>query len=227
MTESVVVVMMGPGEAGRATAAAPASSPRAERWGNAGLPSAQRRRAETLLDQQFWCWGQDIRHPGGNLLLDYGFDRRRPPAGQRGSSAYTLSPAPGRTLVLWGFGLSYADAGVGALFLPRYGFAPRVGDAAGAPSTAWALEHLPPLHVPTGRGERERAARVLTALTGWVAAYEEWVAATHGLPYRAHCLVARDERCPGARRAKRVPVAEAAAWRDLAALYAERGDAGD
>lgn len=192
MTGSVAALAVRPGEI-RETAHAVPASPRTVCWGNAGLPSTQRQRAETLLDQQFWCWGQDVRYPGGNLLLDYGFVRQRPPAGQRGSSAYTLAPTPGRHLVLRGFGLSYAADGVGNLFLPRYGFAPRLGDAADAPSTVGALEHLSPLHGPTGRSER-----------------------------------ARGERCPSARRARRVPVVEvAAAWRDLAALYVERGCAGD
>ena len=29
----------------------------------------------TLLDQQLWCWGQDIRRVEGNALLTYGFTK--------------------------------------------------------------------------------------------------------------------------------------------------------
>lgn len=28
-----------------------------------------------LFDQQFWCWGQDVRREGGNALLLYGLER--------------------------------------------------------------------------------------------------------------------------------------------------------
>lgn len=34
-------------------------------------------RASALLDQQYWCWGQDISFPKGNILTNLGFSRYR------------------------------------------------------------------------------------------------------------------------------------------------------
>ena len=41
------------------------------------VPPSVIREGKLLLDQQCWCWGQDIRHPDGNLLLTHGFVRER------------------------------------------------------------------------------------------------------------------------------------------------------
>jgi hypothetical protein len=83
--------------------------------------SALRRRA--VIDQQLWFLGRDIGGPGGNALLSYGFERRRP-VGSGGSTAYLLPllpsddarPTPATTLaggpgmlICWGFAL-YAGA---------------------------------------------------------------------------------------------------------------------
>ena len=62
-----------------------------------------------LLYQQLWCWGQDICHPGGNVLRRYGFLAQRPAHPDRGGTAYVLDACPERTLVLWGFGVFYGD----------------------------------------------------------------------------------------------------------------------
>jgi hypothetical protein len=44
-----------------------------------GVSPALRRRASALFDQQMWCWGQDVRHHGGDVLVRYGFCRWRTP----------------------------------------------------------------------------------------------------------------------------------------------------
>jgi hypothetical protein len=44
------------------------------------LPRALRQWGETMIHQQCWNWGQDIRRRRGNLLLEYGFSRYRIPA---------------------------------------------------------------------------------------------------------------------------------------------------
>ncbi len=70
-----------------------------------GRLQALRQRADALLDQQFWCWGQDRRCLEGALLTAYGFSRHRPSFGVRGSTAYTLRITADEVAVLWGFGL--------------------------------------------------------------------------------------------------------------------------
>ena len=79
----------------------------------------------TLLDQQLWCWGQDVRRAEGNALLTYGFTKHRPPEGKHGSTAYEWRGAGRSRVILWGFGFFYGDGGRGGLFLQRYKFAPK------------------------------------------------------------------------------------------------------
>ena len=73
--------------------------------GASGSTACVQRFAAALLDQQMWCWGCDIRHGEGNVLLQYGFSRWRPPEGTLGSTAYQLEAPPSRQVVLWGFGV--------------------------------------------------------------------------------------------------------------------------
>jgi hypothetical protein len=54
------------------------------------LPRELMNRGRTLLHQQCWLWGQDIRRAEGNLLLEYGFERKRPPEGANACSQYSL-----------------------------------------------------------------------------------------------------------------------------------------
>ena len=56
------------------------------RW--LGALNNVRKIGTTLLDQQLWCWGQDIRRTEGNALLAYGFTKHRPLEGKHGSTAY-------------------------------------------------------------------------------------------------------------------------------------------
>lgn len=86
------------------------------------------KKGSRLLHTQCWFWGQDIRSPAGNLLVQYGFERFRPPEGVEGSSAYLLALVPAREtscLILWGFGLFYRTEGAGGIFLDRFRFLPR------------------------------------------------------------------------------------------------------
>ncbi|MCS6801805.1 MAG: hypothetical protein RMM58_01560 [Chloroflexota bacterium] len=144
------------------------------------LTRPERRLLDALVDQQFWCWGQDIRRPEGNLLLAFGFERTRPPAGVLGSSCYRLAGA-GREVVLWGWGLLLVGP-AGGVFLPRHGFAPRPALAPLA-APCWSPEGLPPL----GDAPVPGTGRWFQAAADWIADYEAWVLATVGLAYRRAC----------------------------------------
>lgn len=61
-------------------------------------------RGAELMHQQCWCWGQDVRRPEGNLLLENGFERTRAPEDVSGSFRYWLE-RNGTRLALWGFGV--------------------------------------------------------------------------------------------------------------------------
>lgn len=152
------------------------------------LPRAASRHGAALLNQQFWLWGQDIRRPQGNLLLGHGFLKTRPPEGLRASTRYDLVLSDGAQVVLWGFGLFYADpdpAG-GALYLGRFRLSPRL--AAAAPSAGWSPAELPELAVPESPAAWSRAGTLLVPALRWIAAYEAWVRAEAGADYRRACL---------------------------------------
>jgi hypothetical protein len=157
-------------------------------------------RAERLLDQQMWCFGQDVRYPEGNLLLHFGFERHRQPVdASKGSlsrnSAYVLRPSRDCEIVLWGFGIFFGQIGTGAIFLRRFAFSPSWTTMPRLPAIVWSPEHLPPLGLPVTRSERGQARRLLKATALWLAGYERWVHRTAGIEYRRQCL--RDWQRPG------------------------------
>jgi hypothetical protein len=144
-------------------------------------------RGAELMHQQCWCWGQDVRRPEGNLLLEYGFERSRPPDGRRGSSRYTLD-RDGARLALWGFGVGYAVQGCGGIYVSRYCFVPRwLGECASI-EPVWRAEQLDSLRRPFTRREIRRSRRMLRSLIRWMADYERWVEAHCGSRYRCSTL---------------------------------------
>ena len=145
------------------------------------LPYALQRRGCTLLHQQCWLWGQDVRRTEGNLLLELGFDRVRPPAGQQGCTQYTRSDTTGE-LRLWGFGCYHRlHTGV---YLNRYAFAPL---AVTLQEDVWAVSSFP------GKSEAVDHSSV-AAMVRAVAAVEQQAQQAMGLAYRARCLYGWSKR---------------------------------
>ena len=64
------------------------------------ISGPRRRKGQELLHQQCWNWGRDIVRSEGNLLLEAGFLKRRPPGEEAGSSCYTLALSDGDSLML-------------------------------------------------------------------------------------------------------------------------------
>jgi hypothetical protein len=149
-----------------------------------GLSQSFRRHGARLMNQQCWCWGQDVRREEGNLLIAYGCSRERPPAGIAGATMYTIRPESRSTIVLWAFGLFYGQQGVGGLFVPRFGFTPSLVSSEQPPAGVWSPNHLPPMAIPTSATDWHRAGRLLAAAVRWIAGYEEWVLAHYGAAYR-------------------------------------------
>jgi hypothetical protein len=122
----------------------------------------------------------------GNLLLEAGFLKRRPPEGEVGSSCYTLSLPDGERLMLWGFGLFYGTPRQGGVYLNRYQFQPRWLPLETLQEQIWKPDMIPTAQTPP-------SPRVLVELTvaavRRIANYEEWVLARCGLEYR--CAVLR------------------------------------
>lgn len=203
------------------------------------LPHLRRHLAATL-DLTLWCLGCDVRHLGGNLLVQRGFTRVRPPEGRVGGTMYaapatappagpepagslgTTSDVPGgrpARLVVWGFALYLGDPARGAgLLLRRH-------DAAGArlttpalPAPLWTPDTLPTSRAAADAAEAALLAALLADVARQVGAHEHWVHARCGSAYRPACA-ARQPR--HVRRRQRLGTAElVAAWEVAAEGYA-------
>ena len=149
-----------------------------------------RRRAAALFDQQMWCLGRDIARPEGNVLLDLGMCRYRPPDLTRSGTLYAATVEPAGSLFLWGFGAMYAAPGLGGVFVRRYGFTPRLSARESAVGV-FTPDQLGPLTGPASPHDYRRLWTLLPRLVGWFAGYEHWVAERFGTAYREHCLAAR------------------------------------
>lgn len=108
------------------------------------LPSHIRQRGHKLLNQQFWLWGQDVRH-APNLLALRGFIHHRLPPDQAGSPVYILGEGE---IALWGFGLLAQFADQEPIYVNRFCCEPRLPQARVAPQDVWLPEQLGPLQVP-------------------------------------------------------------------------------
>lgn len=145
------------------------------------LPDAMRGSSQ-LMDAQCWLWGQDIRRPGGNLLIAYGLRRCRWESG--GHATYYRGNDDDSTVVLWAGGMLLADAGSGVLVLRqdtclrlRPGLRPE--DPCPDPRRA--------SHEPEGPALPLDDSHVSAAFL-WMRDYERWVA-TEAPDWRAECAV--------------------------------------
>ncbi len=172
------------------------------------ITGADRRKGQELLHRQCWNWGRDIVRPEGNLLLEAGFLKERPPEGEAGSSCYTLTLPDGDSLMLWGFGLLYGTLRKGGVFLNRYQFKPLWLPLETVQEPIWRPDMIPAAQTPPS----PRVPVDLTvAAIRRVADYEEWALARCGLEYRRAVLrqwKRRSERLP--------PQTFPQAWRALA-----------
>jgi hypothetical protein len=128
-----------------------------------------------LLDQQCYCFGEDIRRPAGNLLLEHGFVRER--AGDRaGCSRYRKALESGSTLTLWGFGAHLQTPDGFGVIVNRQSFEIRLTDAP-ISDDAWLFGEI-----ETRRFDADDSARAsvaLAELVGELLEYESWVAENH------------------------------------------------
>lgn len=150
-------------------------------------PHTIRRFGEKLLAQQLWCLGQDIEHPQGNLLMQYGFSRHRDRDLNFRSTCYRLDQGQ-LHVALWGFGVFFGRRDLGGLFLGRFGFCP-----VWAPIEAIALsvhwpDELPAFGRPHGSGQWRRAKLLWATLLQWISEYERWTTVAAGLQYRQKCV---------------------------------------
>ena len=195
------------------------------------MPRGFRGRGQLLLEQQCWLWGQDVRYQNGNLLLNYGFDRARPPQEIVGASAYQLHLLADeicpheRVIALWGFGFWFGkldENGEGGIFIGRSAFEPRWSARALPPQNAWSPAPMNAATAPPhSKFERQQTRVLLRGALDWIAHYESWASGQLGQAERARQLEAWPQS--GART---VPSDEfVGAWAALAGRLRRANDA--
>jgi hypothetical protein len=162
------------------------------------LPADARKQGTLLLNQQLWCWGQDVRYAGGNLLMAYGGQRIPTPDARKSTSQYVFEDAAGAGQVaLWGFGVWYGMAGVGSVFLKRYEFRPRLNLSLYSAPEIWQTDRLPDLFTPTDPEEVQLARQLWVNALRWIGNYERWAHAQTSAAYRQGVVQAWPERRKG------------------------------
>jgi hypothetical protein len=148
----------------------------------------ERRELARLIDQQWWCWGRDVCHPEGNLLLRLGLCRSRPAVPSRDGTLYSARVEEHSAIYLWGFGAYYVEEARGGLYVGRTGnFAPRRSER----PDAWGLhssDELMAISRPLQPRDLPQAAALFEGLARWIARYEHWLAENLGVEYRRQCL---------------------------------------
>lgn len=159
-------------------------------------------RLSTLVDQQLWFLGCDIRRAEGNALVAFGFTRYRSPDGSR-PTCYVLPVAEQCVVACWGFAVYCGPVcspqhddnppslvapllPCGALLL-RHALSSRV---ALAPLSVpiHARQQLPPHRVAHTRTERDVMRGHLQVLSDTFVQYERWARETLGEDYRRSTL---------------------------------------
>lgn len=170
--------------------ARPASRPsaRATRMGQGWcMPRPVRRFGERLMPQQVWCWGRDVEHPDGNLLMEFGFERHRDCNTDARSTCYRLD-RDRLHVALWGFGMFFGLREFGGLYLDRFDFCPQWAPVESLSLAIHWPDELPAFARPRGKPQWQRARELWKSSLLWIANYETWVHANAGRAYRRECV---------------------------------------
>ncbi|MEX2374948.1 MAG: hypothetical protein WD942_05085 [Dehalococcoidia bacterium] len=135
-----------------------------------------------LLDAQCWLWGQDLRSPNGNLLVQFGLTRGVFPGEGDHRTYYQGVTAIGCTVVAWSGGVLLGDSEA-SLFLPRSRFTPLMLPG------LWADDAPPDLRGVMNRSHLSAPAdhpHVISALR-WLVRYERFVLDHGATGWRAEC----------------------------------------
>ena len=171
------------------------------------IPDACRHKGQELLHQQCWNWGRDILHPEGNLLLEAGFTRQRPPQGVAGATRYVSRLAGTGCWMLWGFGFFYGTPDLGGIYVNRFQFRPRWMGLDAVEKAIWKPDMIPAGELPP---DPSVLLKLVATAVRRIADYEDWVLDRCGLPYRLAVLAQWREA------AKMAPERLPEDWRALA-----------
>ena len=145
--------------------------------------------AGPLMNDQCWCWGQDVLYARGNLLVRYGLERVAGRGAGGRSAVYAGSINDRGGVWLRGAGVFYSRGSGAGIFLGRYDVRPRVIACDAPPLEKWSEQGLGafPLAVESEQGIEE-AGLLVPEVCAWIADYELWIAETAGVEHREQCL---------------------------------------
>jgi hypothetical protein len=142
-----------------------------------------------LVNQQFWLFGHDVRRPEGNILLDLGFEKSRPPTESPiTSSRYRCTLTSGLTIALWGFGMYLSAHPHTGLFVSRNGLHPFVHTTGDLLATTWNPWDAGLLRSAEDASDREVIEMLLPQAVAWIGDYEQTILDRYGLDYRIEAL---------------------------------------
>lgn len=141
-----------------------------------------------LLKQQYTFWELDSQRAGGNLLIEYGFERTVSSKEQWSAPCYEYTLENGAVVRLWSFGVMYCDGEHGGVFLQTPHFAPRLVAPNHARIPAWQPEHVFAPRAPRLPADSATLVHLIPPLCAWIGAYEQWVLDTVGVDYRHECV---------------------------------------
>lgn len=179
-------------------------------------PRPVRRFGGRLMEQQVWCWGRDVEYPDGNLLMQYGFERRRDSETAHRSTCYRLDQDD-LHICLWGFGMFFGSRELGGLYLDRFDFCPTWAPVESLSSQIHWPDELPAFVRPRGKLQWQCARKLWALSLFWIAGYESWIRKYAGIAYRRQCV--ETWLRPFVRAEKKV-----AAWRFLSRQCWEHKD---
>ena len=148
----------------------------------ASKPARFSQRIVRLLDQQFWRWGCDVKHAGGNLLVRFGFRRIPPPTpGEPKTSVYVLEIDPSIRIVLRGSAAFYGNDQLGGLLIKRFDSQPYRTPQAYLEELPHTPDCLPAVE-PFQKTEQQ-CRKLASELFHWTAQYEAWINSECGVQY--------------------------------------------
>ena len=131
------------------------------------------------LDQQMFFWGRDALHPGGNLFVRTGF-QKRPSCGLQGTSCYSR-PWQNGTLELHGAHAGWFGPEGGFLFIRPMKRCVRWRNTASPSPGTWPKDHYDPSSNP-------ELHRLALPFLDWWLDYESLVHRIAGPDYRQDCM---------------------------------------
>ena len=140
-----------------------------------------------------WCWGCDVRHDDGNLLITYGAEKRSSP-NPRFHSAYTFKVGQQSILNLWGWGIWIAHPSQGSLFISRSRFRVTYSATPTLKPQAWQVHDLPPMRGIRSESQSEAAYVLLATALHWISSYERWLWEQVKPTYREQAIASWPQR---------------------------------